>query len=64
MEDKLLSISSQVNIIESLSRILLEIIRDGQNIKKFDSANLAQIILNEILKVKNDINNIELELGI
>ncbi len=64
MEDKLLSISSQVNIIESLSRILLEIIRDGQNIKKFDSANLAQIILNEILKVKNDINDIELELGI
>ncbi len=64
MEDKLLSISSQVNIIESLSRILLEIIRDGQNIKKFDSANLAQIILGEILKVKNDINDVELELGI
>ncbi len=64
MEEKLLSISSQVNVIESLLRILLEIIRDGQHIKKFDSANLAQIILNEILKVKSDINDVELELGI
>ncbi len=64
MEERLLNLSSQLNVIESLSRILLEIIRDGQNIKKFDSANLAQIILSEILKVKNDINDMELELGI
>ena len=60
----MLKISSQLNIIESLSRIMLEITRDGENIKKFDSTNLAQIILNEILKVKNDINDVELELGI
>ena len=36
MEERLLSISSQLNVVESLSRILLEVIRDGENIKEFD----------------------------
>ncbi len=64
MEERLLSISSQLNVVESLSRILLEVIRDGENIKEFDSSNLASVVLNEILKVKDEINELELDLGI
>lgn len=64
MEEKLLSISVQINILESLSRILLEIIREGENLKKFDSGNLAKIILNEVIKIKEEMNMIESELGI
>lgn len=64
MEERLLSISSQLNVVESLSRILLEVIRDGENIKEFDSSNLASVVLNEILKIKDEINELELDLGI
>ncbi len=64
MEEKLINISAQLNIVESLSRILLEIIQDGENLKKADTNNLSRIILNEIIKIKNNINELEVEMGI
>lgn len=64
MDDKLIDLSVHIDIIESLSRILFEIIREGDNLKKFDTGNLAKIVLSEIIKVKAEFNDIEKYLGI
>ena len=64
MEEKFIDIGVQLNVLESLSRILLEAIRDGENLKDYDISNLALIVLGEITKLKNNVNSIELEMGI
>ena len=64
MEEKFIDIGVQLNVLESLSRILLEAIRDGENLKDYDISNLALIVLGEVTKLKNNVNNIELDMGI
>ncbi len=64
MEEKFIDIGVQLNVLESLSRILLEAIRDGENLKDYDISNLALIVLGEVTKLKNNVNSIELEMGI
>ncbi len=64
MEEKFIDIGIQLNVLESLSRILLEAIRDGENLKDYDISNLALIVLGEVTKLKNNVNNIELDMGI
>ena len=64
MEEKFIDIGIQLNILESLSRILLEAIRDGENLKDYDISNLALIVLSEVTKLKNNVNSIELDMGI
>ena len=64
MEEKFIDISVQLNVLESLSRILLEAIRDGENLKVYDTSNLALTVLNEVVRLKNNVNNIELDMGI
>lgn len=64
MEEKFIDIGIQLNVLESLSRILLEAIRDGENLKDYDISNLALIVLGEVTKLKNNVNSIELEMGI
>ncbi len=64
MEEKFIDICVQLNILESLSRILLEAIRDGDNLKMYDISNLALVVLNETTKLKENVNSIELDMGI
>lgn len=64
MEEKFIDIGIQLNVLESLSRILLEAIRDGENLKDYDISNLALIVLGEVTKLKNNVNSIELDMGI
>lgn len=45
MNEQLLEISIKINILESLTRILLEAIREDDNLKKFDTSNLAKVVL-------------------
>lgn len=64
MNEQLLEISIKINILESLTRILLEAIREDDNLKKFDTSNLAKVVLQEVITIKNNLNSLEMELGI
>lgn len=64
MNEQLLKISIKINILESLTRILLEAIREDNNLKKFDTSNLAKVVLQEVITIKNNLNSLEMELGI
>ena len=64
MNKQLLDISVKVNILESLTRILLETMREDDNLKKFDTSNLAKVVLQEVITIKNNLNSLEVELGI
>lgn len=64
MNEQLLEISIKINILESLTRILLEAIREDNNLKKFNTSNLAKIVLQEVITIKNNLNSLEIELGI
>ena len=64
MNEQLLEISIKVNILESLTRILLEAIREDNNLKKFNTSNLAKVVLQEVITIKNNLNSLEIELGI
>lgn len=64
MNEQLLEISIKINILESLTRILLEAIREDNNLKKFDTSNLAKIVLQEVITIKNNLNSLEMKLGI
>ena len=63
MEENILDISIQINILESLSRILLEALREGDNLKNFDTSNLAKVVLERTVSIKNSLNEIENNLG-
>lgn len=64
MNEQLLEISIKINILESLTRILLEAIREDDNLKKFDTSNLAKVVLQEVITIKDNLNSLEVELGI
>lgn len=64
MNEQLLEISIKINILESLTRILLEAIREDNNLKKFNTSNLAKVVLQEVITIKNNLNSLEIELGI
>lgn len=64
MEENILDISIQINILESLSRILLEALREGDNLKNFDTSNLAKVVLERTVSIKNSLNKIEQNLEI
>ena len=64
MEENILDISIQINILESLSRILLEALREGDNLKNFDASNLAKVFLERTVSIKNSLNKIEQNLEI
>lgn len=64
MNEQLLEISIKINILESLTRILLEAIREDNNLKKFDTSNLAKVVLQEVITIKNNLNSLEIKLGI
>ncbi len=64
MNEQLLEISIKINILESLTRILLEAIREDNNLKNFDTSNLAKVVLQEVITIKNNLNSLEMELGI
>lgn len=64
MKEQLLEISVKINVLESLMRVLLEAMCDGENLKKYDTQNLAKIILQEIVTVKDSLNCLESEMGL
>lgn len=64
MNEQLLEISVKINILESLTRILLEAMREDDNLKKFDTSNLAKVVLQEVITIKDNLNSLEVELGI
>lgn len=64
MNEQLLEISIKINILESLTRILLEAIREDNNLKKFNTSNLAKVVLQEVITIKNNLNSLEMKLGI
>ena len=64
MNEQLLEISIKINILESLTRILLEAIREDKNLKNFDTSYLAKVVLQEVITIKNNLNSLEMELGI
>lgn len=64
MNEQLLEISIKINILESLTRILLEAIREDNNLKKFNTSNLAKVVLQEVITIKNNLNSLEIRLGI
>lgn len=64
MNEQLLEISIKINILESLTRILLEAIREDNNLKKFNTSNLAKVVLQEVITIKNNLNSLEIKLGI
>ena len=64
MNEQLLEISIKINILESLTRILLEAIREDNNLKNFDTSNLAKVVLQEVITIKNTLNSLVMELGI
>ncbi len=64
MNEQLLEISIKINILESLTRILLEAIREDNNLKNFDTSNLAKVVLQEVITIKNNLNLLKIELGI
>lgn len=64
MNEQLLEISVKINILESLTRILLEALREDDNLKKFDTSNLAKVVLQEVITIKDNLNSLEVELGI
>ena len=55
MEEKFIDIGVQLNVLESLSRILLEAIRDGENLKDYwkvcPESCLRQYVTEKILKI-------------
>ena len=63
MEENLTDLSIQINILESLSRILLEALREGDNLKKFDTSNLAKVVLERTVSINNCLDKIEHNLG-
>lgn len=64
IEKQLLKLGSNLNQLESLSRILLECIRNNENLKFYDVENLAYILNKNIKKVNKRFNFIETELNL
>ena len=48
LENKLNAISSKIQIIESLARVTLDAVRDGDNLKEIDKECLLIILNNRI----------------
>ena len=48
LENKLNAISSKIQIIESLARVTLDAVRNGDNLKEIDKESLLIILNNRI----------------
>lgn len=64
IEEKLLEIGIELNKIDSLARILLECIRNDENLKFYDAENLLSVLAQNINNTKEKFNSLELEIGI
>lgn len=60
IEDKMIQVGINLNKLESLSRILLDSIRDPLNLKEWDAANLCAVLQEELTRTKHKFNNIEM----
>lgn len=58
MEEDIIEIGVSINILESLVKILLES-SECDNIKKYDNENLAHVILEKIVNIKEKVNLME-----
>lgn len=63
-EEKMFDINCDINEIGSLARILLEIMRNGENLKYYDTENLAITLNSKIKETKEKFNSLERELQI
>lgn len=63
-EEKLLEIGVELNKIDSLARILLECMRNDENLKFYDAENLLSVLAQNINDIKEKFNSIELEMGL
>lgn len=64
IENDMHAVSCELSRIESLSRILYQILIEDYNLKPQDSQNLAIILKKEIYKAKDKFNKIESILNI
>jgi len=64
LENKLLKVSGELGTIKSLSRILLECLYDGSNLKPWDAQSLAEVLDSKIYRTKKLFGKIERALGI
>ena len=64
LEHKLLKISEELGTMKSLSRILLECLYDGSNLKQWDAQSLAAVLDGKIYYTKKLFGAIERKLGI
>lgn len=62
--EKMYDIGIDLNIIESLSRILLEAIREGSNLEYYDTGNLSSVLQQKIVQTSREFNLIHKILGI
>lgn len=51
-------IGIEISIAESLSRILLEILYEDDNLKEWDKASLAKVLEEKIINLRNKISNV------
>lgn len=59
MQYKMMNVGIELNKLESLSRILIEPVQGGENLKPWDNENLSRIMADKISYTKRNFNKIE-----
>lgn len=59
IKNQMIDVGIDLNMLESLSRILIDSIRDPINLKKWDAENLSLLMSEKIIGTKQKFNNIE-----
>ena len=59
IEYKLLKVGTELSTIKSLSRILLECLYNGENLKPWDAQSLAEVLDRKIYRTKKLFGKIE-----
>lgn len=56
---KMMNVGIELDKLDSLSRILLECIQEGVNLKPWDNENLSRVMAEKISYIKSNFNTIE-----
>ena len=64
IREEMIDIGIELNKIESLSGILINCIRESENLKSWDAENLSLVLSHRIYETKQKINAIEILMGI
>lgn len=64
IENKMNIIGTEISIAKSLSRVLLEILYEDDNLKKWDKSSLAKVLKEKIISLRNKIDDIHSTLKI